>query len=254
MRSHYITYSIILMGLSLIGIFFVIDIPIYLLVTLIISLGVIVLFIQIPNLEESLSDGINSLNNFAKEIRELIKVNFKNNKEYGIGKNQAKAILRNKKGEIIAEYYSTSGMRTPDYIINYLSKENSYSVTPLPENSPFRITERLSPDLDWIKIQNLEAMNEKDKFIHEVVFNQFNNCTERKIIHDIYSEYKDKIKELSELNLLIHTQFEPCLYCYKLLKDIKDNENTNIKFNSLKVTYNAIITEVKNPEVKINVD
>ena len=78
MKSHYNTYSIILIGLSLIGIFFIIDIPIYLLVTLIISLGVIVLFIQVPNLEESLSDGINSLNNFAKEIRELVNLNFKN--------------------------------------------------------------------------------------------------------------------------------------------------------------------------------
>lgn len=67
---------------------------------------------------------------------------------------------------------------------------------------------RLMPDLSW---REYETNGFADKYL---------TCTERKILAEILEDYdKEKLKEAS---IVIYTELEPCIYCYALIKQWRE--------------------------------
>lgn len=157
-------------------------------------------------------------------------------------------------GKIVKCYFSVSGLQFSEIDINFKKFLSEFKSNPslkeisfdgVPIDSPFRIKQRLSQDLTWINYNNLER-DIRDNKKH--FMNKPNNCTERKIMHSIYSDFKNNLNELKKYNLVLYTEFEPCLYCYKLLKDVKES-STPLEFASIEVLHDALSTQTSNPFV-----
>ncbi|MGE7696693.1 hypothetical protein ACQKNC_21805 [Lysinibacillus sp. NPDC094177] len=106
----------------------------------------------------------------------------------------------------------------------------------------------LYKDLTFINICNTNRLQEfKDKgytiekdinyqnYIEYSFERDRNNCTEKKIIHQILNEFRENIDLLKNYDLVLYTEYAPCSSCLGLLQLEID------KFNSIEVYYDDVI-------------
>lgn len=177
---------------------------------------------------------------------QLFNIN-KNSKNNRGKRNFAFAVLTDISTYESVIYFSVSGDQKYDATKEiYRDILNHNSSLLICENGPekgspsaFSITERLNYNLEWIAFNNLDDPS------HDIIYNKYSNCTERKILHRIHQQFLNNKLALLNKNLTIYTYLEPCLYCYKTLIDVKSHSH-EVKFNDVVVFSETLTTENDN--------
>ncbi|MFA2694748.1 hypothetical protein [Bacillus mycoides] len=176
-----------------------------------------------------------SLLNFREKVN-------KHKDEYGINinnnRNFCTAFLTSKDGSI-KKYYSISGKSEnlikgdkeefSELIDGYICLESDLKKNNGEEIYP--IEERLDHSLNWVKFESIPQQ--------EYAMAR-NNCTERKIIRHIIKQFENEQHVLGDTVLEMTTENEPCLYCLKLLQDVKrDNifKEINVYYKDMYLEY-----------------
>jgi len=100
------------------------------------------------------------------------------------------------------------------------------------DGSPILPIKRLYPELEWGEFVSKE---DEQSFAYSR-----NHCTERKILRYILREYEDRMDELKESVLVLSTKLDPCLYCYQILNEVKENKI----FKEIFVYYPEMVYEI----------
>ena len=120
-------------------------------------------------------------------------------------------------------YFSTSsvaeGSFSTDYDMTLCTSEEI-----IKDN--FKV-KRLAPNLEW-EVYAIEGHAGKNK------------CCERKLLGYILNEY-DNDGSLEEIEVILYTELEPCIYCYNAMKELKKERNLD-----LTVYFQDMINEIKN--------
>jgi len=187
MNKHSNIANTLLLLVFSIGIVFLFDLPLYTVATLIL-IGIVFIIVYPPNLKENLNGNEHTLDTYIKTLMNHLidengDINLKN-VENKLGKNKAIAVLYSN-NELVEKYIAVSGKQLKGRTKNFSKKNVHFTVLPLSENSPFIISERLSSDLNWIKMSGLNSNKQEDKLTTSFIYNQSNNCTERKVIDAI---------------------------------------------------------------------
>ncbi|MED3316708.1 hypothetical protein [Bacillus wiedmannii] len=176
-----------------------------------------------------------SLLNFREKVnkhKDEYDININNNRNF------CTAFLTSKDGSI-KKYYSISGKsenlirgdkeELSKLIDGYICLESDLKKNNGGEIYP--IEERLDHSLNWVKFESIP----QQKYAMAR-----NNCTERKIIRYIIKQFENEQHVLGDTVLEMTTENEPCLYCLKLLQDVKrDNifKEINVYYKDMYLEY-----------------